>query len=80
MDNIINTLKTAISGLFGLLVSIVGLLIVAQVVFGEAAGMNVIGNLQSIVTGFVGPGASLAGLVTLLLIVGLLNKNCCEKK
>jgi len=80
MDNIINTLKTAITGLFGLLVSIVGLLIVAQVVFGEAAGMNVIGNLQSIVNGFVGPGASLAGLVTLLLIVGLLNKNCCKSK
>jgi len=80
MDNIINTLKTAITGLFGLLVSIVGLLIVAQVVFGEAAGMNVIGNLQSIVSGFVGPGASLAGLVTLLLIVGLLNKNCCKSK
>lgn len=80
MDNIINTLKTAISGLFGLLVSIVGLLIIAQVVFGEAAGMNVIGNLQAIVNGFVGPGASLAGLITLLLVVGLLNKNCCDKK
>jgi len=80
MDNIINTLKTAISGLFGLLVSIVGLLILAQVVFGQAAGMNVIGNLQSIVNGFVGPGASLAGLITLLLVVGLLNKNCCDKK
>jgi len=79
MDNIIKTLKTAISGLFGLLVSIVGLLIVAQVVFGETAGMNVIGNLQAIVSGFVGPGASLAGLVTLLLIVGLLNNNCCKK-
>jgi len=81
MENITNTLKTAISGLFGLLVSIVGLLIIAQVVFGEAAGMNVIGNLQSIVNGFVGPGASLAGLITLLLIVGLLNKHsCCNKK
>lgn len=81
MENITNTLKTAISGLFGLLVSIVGLLIIAQVVFGEAAGMNVIGNLQSIVNGFVGPGASLAGLITLLLIVGLLNKHsCCDKK
>lgn len=81
MENITNTLKTAISGLFGLLVSIMGLLIIAQVVFGEAAGMNVIGNLQSIVNGFVGPGASLAGLITLLLIVGLLNKHsCCDKK
>lgn len=81
MENITNTVKTAISGLFGLLVSIVGLLVVAQVVFGEAAGMNVIGNIQSIVNGFVGPGASLAGLITLLLIVGLLNKHsCCNSK
>lgn len=77
MENITNTVKTAISGLFGLLVSIVGLLVVAQVVFGEAAGMNVIGNIQSIVNGFVGPGASLAGLITLLLLVGLLNKHSC---
>jgi len=81
MENITNTIKTAISGLFGLLVSIIGLLVVAQVVFGEAAGMNVIGNIQAIVNGFVGPGASLAGLITLLLIVGLLNKHsCCNKK
>lgn len=77
MENITKTVKTAISGLFGLLVSIVGLLVVAQVIFGEAAGMNVIGNIQSIVNGFVGPGASLAGLITLLLIVGLLNKHSC---
>jgi len=81
MENITKTIKTAISGLFGLLVSIIGLLVVAQVVFGEAAGMNVIGNIQAIVNGFVGPGASLAGLITLLLIVGLLNKHgCCDKK
>lgn len=81
MENITATVKTAISGLFGLLVSVVGLLVIAQVVFGEAAGMNVIGNIQSIVNGFVGPGASLAGLITLLLIVGLLNKHsCCNSK
>jgi hypothetical protein len=50
------------------------------VVFGEEAGMNVINNLQAIVNGFVGEGASLAGLITLLLIVGLLQKqDCCSK-
>jgi hypothetical protein len=36
--------------------------------------MNVISNLQSIVNGFVGEGASLAGLITLLLVVALLQK------
>jgi len=74
MDKIAETLKGAIGGLFTLLTSIIGLLVLAQVVFGEEAGMNVIGNIQDIVNGFVGPGASLAGLITLVLIVGLLNK------
>lgn len=74
MDNIVKTVKGAIGGLFTLLTSIVGLLVLAQVVFGESAGMNVIGNIQGIVNGFVGPEASLAGLITLVLLIGLLNK------
>jgi hypothetical protein len=80
MNNIVTTIKGAIGGLFTILMSVVGLLVLSQVVFGEQAGMNVIGNLQSIVNGFVGEGASLAGLITLLLIVGLLQKqSCCTK-
>ena len=74
MDKVVDTLKSAIGGLFAVLTSVIGLLVLAQVVFGEEAGMNVIGNLQAIVNGFVGEGASLAGLVTLLLIVGVLDK------
>ena len=74
MENVVNTIKTSIGGIFTVLTSVIGLLVLAQVVFGEAAGMNVIGNLQSIVNGFVGTEASLAGLITLLLIVGLLQK------
>jgi hypothetical protein len=77
MNNIVTTIKGAIGGLFTILVSVVGLLVLSQVVFGESAGMNVIGNLQGIVNGFVGEGASLAGLITLLLIVGLLQKQSC---
>jgi len=74
MDNVVKTIKGAIGGLFVLLTSVVGLLVLSQVVFGEEAGMNVIGNIQDIVNGFVGPEASLAGLITLLLLVGLLQK------
>ena len=74
MDNVVKTIKGAIGGLFALLTSIVGLLVLSQVVFGEAAGMNVIGNIQGIVNGFVGPEASLAGLITLMLLIGLLSK------
>lgn len=80
MNNVVETIKSSIGGLFSVLTSVVGLLVLAQVVFGEAAGMNVIGNLQAIVNGFVGEGASLAGLITLLLIVGLLQKQgSCSK-
>ncbi|MDA1237317.1 MAG: hypothetical protein O3A15_00025 [Proteobacteria bacterium] len=74
MENVVNTIKASTGGIFTVLTSVIGLLVLAQVVFGEAAGMNVIANLQSIVNGFVGEGASLAGLITLLLIVGVLQK------
>ena len=74
MEKIATTIKSSIKGLFTILTSVIGLLVLAQVVFGEEAGMNAIGNIQDIVNGFVGPGASLAGLITLVLIIGLLNK------
>ena len=74
MEKVTTTIKSAIGGLFAVLTSIIGLLVLAQVVFGEEAGMGVITNIQSIVGGFVGPTASLAGLITLLIIVGLLDK------
>ena len=74
MEKVATSIKASIGGLFTVLTSVVGLLVLAQVVFGEAAGMNVFGNLQNIVNGFVGEGASFAGLITLLLIVGVLHK------
>ena len=79
MDNVVKTIKGAIGGLFAVLTSVIGLLVIAQVVLGEEAGMNVISNLQAIVNGFVGPTASLAGLITLLLIVGILDKQNSSK-
>ena len=79
MNNVVNTIKTSIGGLFTVLTSVIGLLVLAQVVFGEEAGMNVISNMQAIVNGFVGPTASLAGLITLLLIVGVLQENTSKK-
>ena len=74
MNNVVETVRSAVGGIFSVLGSVIGLLVLAQVVFGEAVGMNVIANLQSIVNGFVGEGASLAGLITLLLVVALLQK------
>ena len=74
MKNTLDTVKGLIGGVTTVLVSALGLLVVAQAVFGEAASINVIGNLQGIINGFVGEGASLAGVVTLLLVVALLQK------
>ena len=80
MENVVKIVKSSIGGLFTVLTSVIGLLVLAQVVFGEEAGMNVISNLQAIVNGFVGPTASLAGLITLLLILGILDKNSSLEK
>ena len=74
MKNTLETVKGLIGGVTAVLLSAVGLLVVAQVVFGEAAGINVISNLQTILDGFVGAGASLAGVITLLLVVAVLQK------
>jgi hypothetical protein len=81
MKNTLDTVKGLVGGVTSVLLSALGLLVVAQVVFGPAASINVIGNLQTILDGFVGEGASLAGIVTLLLVVALLQKgSCCSKK
>lgn len=78
MKNTLETVKGLIGGVTAVLVSALGLLVVAQAVFGEGASINVIGNLQGILNGFVGEGASLAGVITLLLVVALLQTK--EKK
>ena len=72
MKNTLETVKGLIGGVTAVLVSALGLLVVAQAVFGEAASINVIASLQGIINGFVGEGASLAGVITLLLVVALL--------
>ena len=74
MKDTLDTVKGLIWGVTSVLVSALGLLVVAQAVFGEGASINVIGNLQGIINGFVGQGASLAGIITLLLVVALLQK------
>ncbi len=79
MKNTLETIKTYAGGVTGVLVSVIGLLVVSQVVFGDGAPINVIDNLQGIVNGFVGEGASLAGVITLLIIVALMQKGCCSK-
>ena len=80
MKSTLENIRNLTGGIASLLLSIVGLLVITQVVFGEAAGFNVIGNLQGIVDGFVGTGASLAGVITLVLLFALLQKQGSDSK
>jgi hypothetical protein len=80
MKNTLEIIKTYAGGVTSLLLTLIGLLVVAQVVFGTGAPIDVIGNLQEVVTGFVGEGASLAGVITLLLIVALFQKSTSPDK
>jgi hypothetical protein len=80
MKDTLDNIRGLVGGVTVLLLSVLGLLVVGQVVFGPAASLNVIGNLQSVVNGFVGAGASLTGIITLLLVVWLLQTNISSKK
>ena len=77
MKNTIDLIKSFAGGITSVLLSIIGLLVVAQVVFGAGAPIDIISNLQQVVTGFVGEGASLAGIITLLLLVALFQRGNC---
>ena len=74
MEEISNKLKTLIGNLSEILVAAIGLLVVVQVVFGTTGNLDVISNLKGLVDSFIGSGASLASLVTLVLIMGVLSR------
>ena len=74
MEEISNKLKTLIGNLSEILVAAIGLLVVVQVVFGTSGNLDVISNLKGLVDSFIGSGASLASLVTLVLIMGVLSR------
>ena len=80
MKDTIENIRGLTCGIASLLLSIVGLLVITQVVFGASAGFNVIGNLQTIVDGFVGEGASLAGVITLVVLFALFQNQSSGKK
>ena len=74
MEEISNKLKSLIGNLSEILIAAIGLLVVVQVVFGTVGNLDVIGNLTALVDQFIGSGASLASLVTLVLIMGVLSR------
>ena len=74
METYAKQLKDIISGLTGILIAAIGLFVIVRVIFGKADTPDVIANIQEIVSGFVGAGASLAGLVTLLIILAVFGR------
>ena len=72
MDSIMKTVKAFVDGLTGVLVAVIGLGIVASIVFGGNAWFvgDVIGTIMMYVD-MLGSGG-LGGLVVLLIVMGVL--------
>ena len=70
IKSIFGTIGDVIGGLAGVLGGLVSVGVLSQIVFGSGwLGIDVIGNITSIVNGFLGAG--LTGLITLVVLVGL---------
>lgn len=78
MKQTLETISGAVKGIAATLLSVLGLLVVVQAVFGASAPVNVIGNLQGLLGGFVGVGADFTSFVTLVLVVALIGKLSCD--
>ena len=73
MKEVITTVKGYVDALAHLLMSFVAIGAIGEVIFGTGIfGVNVIGNLTSIINKFGESG--FAGLVALLVLVGLFRK------
>ena len=73
MKEVITMVKGYIDDLAHLLISFVAIGAISEVIFGTGVfGVNVIGNLTSIINQFGQSG--FAGLVALLVLVGLFRK------
>ncbi|MDB4348313.1 hypothetical protein OAA62_00200 [bacterium] len=79
MKDTLQKITCAVKGTAATLLSVLGLLIVVQAVFGVNAPVNVIGNLQGLLGGFVGVGADFTSFVTLVLVVALISKLSCDE-
>ena len=66
-----DTVKSYVSGIKAVLIGAAGLLIVAEIIFGSST-LNVVGNLQALLDGFIGSGASLVSVITGIVVIGLL--------
>ena len=75
-ENVVATIKSWIGGLSSVALSLVGLSIILQVLFGDNVvfvPMDVIGNIQSLVTSLGSSG--LVGLITVGVIYWILKND-----
>ena len=72
IKSIFGMIGDVLGGLAGVLGGLVSVGVLSQIVFGSGwMGIDVIGNISSIVNSFLGAG--LTGLITLVVLVGLWN-------
>ena len=72
IKTIFGTIGDTLTGIFGVLVGLVGVGIMSQIVFGSGwLGINVVGNISTLVNTFLGGGVT--GLITLIVLLGLMD-------
>ena len=72
IKTIFGMIGDTLTGIFGVLLGLVGVGIMSQIVFGSGwLGINVVGNISTLVNTFLGGGVT--GLITLIVLLGLMN-------
>ena len=72
IKTIFGMIGDTLSGVFGVLVGLVGVGIMSQIVFGSGwLGINVVGNISTLVNTFLGGGVT--GLITLIVLLSLMD-------
>jgi len=72
MDNVVKQVHSFVSGLTSIFVSLLGLGVVAGLVFGNTFFVgDVVGNITALVSGL--GGAGLVGLIVAIIIIHLLD-------
>ena len=72
VKNIFGMIGDTLTGVFGVLVGLVGVGIMSQIVFGTGwIGMDVVGNISNLVNTFLTGGVT--GLLTLIVLLSLVD-------
>ena len=72
VKSIFGTIGETLAGITGVLMSLVGVGIMSQIVFGTGwIGIDVVGNISGLVNSFLGGGVT--GLLVLLVVLSFMN-------